>query len=296
MNNLSSSINCIKSTNLIFNKDYQQLLTNAGLDCFDSIYGFNTGKICKQIKARTLSSFEIQSSGIKKRFFLKIHNTEFIGFRRLLALFFPDSVYSQGRIEFKNICDFRKQGIATVIPVATGEKFTSFFRVKSFLITENFSPFIQLEELLRDNPEFFTGPAGESRKTILLKKIALLAKKMHRSGFNHRDFNATHILLHYKNRSDTPEIALFDLQRVAKNKFSKFRWTIKSIAEVNYTLPDSLFGVKDRLFLFLSYKRKNRLNFLDKVQWLIIKIKTIRIGRHIEKKKAKKKGMRNGGN
>ena len=107
---------------------------------------------------------------------------------------------------------------------------------------------------------------------------------MHQNGFNHRDFNATHILLHYDNGSDVPKIALFDLQRVEKRRFLRFRWKIKSIARLNYSLPDDIFSPKDKLYIFLSYKGKKRLNPYNHLEWLWIKRKTTKIKRHQEKK------------
>jgi len=143
-----------------------------------------------------------------------------------------------------------------------------------------------LEELLEYRPHFFMDPAGETKKKILINEMAVLARRMHQNGFNHRDFNATHILLHYDNGSDVPKIALFDLQRINRNRFSKFRWKIKSLARLNYTLPDDIFSAEDKLNIFLSYKGKKRLNPKDSLEWLWIKRKTAKIKRHTEKKLA----------
>ena len=214
---------------------------------------------------------------------------EFVGFWRLFSRFFPKWGLSQGRLEFENICDFRNCGLPTVVPIAAGKKFFRFFWAKSFLITEDFSPYVSLEALLEDQPDFFTGQEAKHNKKILINEISALARKMHQNGFNHRDFNATHILLHYDNRSDVPKIALFDLQRVDKKRFLKFRWKIKSIAGLSYSLPDDLFNAEDRLYIFLAYNGKNSLNFLDHLQWIWIKKKMARIKRHTEKKPLKMK-------
>jgi len=186
-------------------------------------------------------------------------------------------------LEFENICDFRKNNLPTVLPVAAGEKFSHFFWARSFLITEDFSPFISLEALLENRPQFFSDPKDENRKRILLKEIAVLARRMHQNGFNHRDFNATHILLNYNNESDIPQIALFDFQRVEKRKYFRFRWKIKSIARLNYTLPDEIFNIKDRMYILLSYKDKKSFNFIDRMQWFWIERKTSKIKKHTEK-------------
>lgn len=289
MKDFSSAINCIETNHLIVNKDYQKFLQHIQFDSFESICRYQDGETIKTIEERSVIRFNIEHHNQKKTIYLKRHNLEFVGFWRLFSRFFPKWGLSQGRLEFENICDFRNCGLPTVVPIAAGEKFFRFFWAKSFLITEDFSPYISLEALLEDQPYFFTGLEGKQKKKILINEISVLARKMHQNEFNHRDFNATHILLHYDNGSDVPKIALFDLQRVEKRKFFRFRWKIKSIAGLSYSLPDDIFNAEDSLYILLAYKGKNSLNFLDHLQWIWIKKKMARIKRHTEKKALKMK-------
>ena len=295
MKNFSSKIECIKKNHLIFNKEYLEVLDNMHFDSFESVWNCQAGKTIKRIKARSVIRFEIQITGRKRVFYLKHHNTKFVSLQRILALFTTKLISSEGKKEFENICDFRKNGLGTVTPVIFGERLVKFFWIQSFLITEDFSPFISLEYMLRDNPEFFTGEKGSDRKRNLINKIGMFARKMHKKGFNHRDFNATHILLHYKDKSDAPDIALFDLQRVDRSSALQFRWIIKSLAELNYTLPERIFNEEDRICLLLSYKGKKTLNVWDRMQWLWIKRKTARIKRHTDKILSRRKERRKKG-
>lgn len=264
----------IKEKGMVINSDYHGLLRKAGLDSFERVWQCDDGNRnrnrIKTIKERSVTRMEIDGVAL----YLKRHNRRFIGFKRR----------SDGRAEFENILAFKRNDLATLTPVAMGERFPRFFWVESFLITRDFSPFVTLENLLKKPPDFLI-----DQKKILLKEIAGFARRMHRAGFNHRDFNANHILLHYRSGSDAPEIATFDLQRVGKRKFLRFRWIIKSLAEINYTLPDKLFEEKDRLYLFLSYKGKNKLGFWDRLQFFWIKRKTARIRRHTEKRRKRKR-------
>ncbi len=295
MKDFSSQIECIKKDHLIFNKDYLKVLDDVHFDSFESVWKYQDGETIKKIKARSVIRFEIQTDSGKKYFYLKRHNTEFVGIKRILALFSPKPVLSEGKREFENICDFREGGLGTATPVIAGERFVKFGWVQSFLITEDFSPFISLEYMLRDNPEFFMGKTAGDRKRNLINRIGIFAKRMHEKGFNHRDFNATHILLYYKDKSDAPDIALFDLQRVDRSSVLQFRWIIKSLAELNYTLPESLFDEEDRIPLLLSYRGKKKLNLWGWLQWLWIKRKTARIKKHTEKMMARRKERRQRG-
>jgi len=280
---LSSAVEYFKKRDLIINRKFLDLFAYLGLNHFDSIWDYQGGEIIKRIKTRSVIRIEFQNHDEKKCFYLKRHNMEYVGLQRLLSPFFPKWILSQGRKEFENICDFRKCNLPTVVPLAAGEKFVHLFWVQSFVITENFAPFISLEQMFRDHPEFLIGPEGNSKKRTLIKEIALLARRMHQNGFNHRDFNATHILIYYEKGSEIPKLALFDLQRVDRKRFLRFRWIIKSIAELNYTMPDKIFSERDRLYLFLSYRGKTELHAWDHLQWLWIKRKTTRIKRHTEK-------------
>jgi hypothetical protein len=291
MQQFTGAIDCIESDHLIVNMAYQEFLARICFNSFESVYNYSKGDAIKRIRAKTVLRLEFNDKGAKRIFYLKRHGKEFIGFTGLLQRFFTRSGRSQGRLEFENICDFRKNNFPTVVPVAAGEKFCRILWVKSFLITEDFSPYISLEELLEHQPQFFTSPEGVQRKRILLDELSRLARNMHQRGLNHLDFNATHILVHYENGSLPPKLALFDFQRVSKRKFVRFRWKIKSLARLNYSLPVEIFTEEDRLYLFMSYLKKNKLANTDRLQWLWFNRKTARIKHHTDKILARRKRM-----
>jgi hypothetical protein len=272
-----------KTENCIINRECQAFLKRHQLDTFDSVFMFKGGETAKTLKERSVIRFEVEDIDATKAFYLKRHNLSFIGLKRLFFLFFPDKAVSEGIKEFKNICDFRKKKLATVVPVAAGEKFVNFFWVESFLLTEDFSPFISLEDFVKKQPEFFTSRNGKARKQNLLKAIAVFARRMHAQGLNHRDFNTTHILVRYNAAYHRPELAVFDLQRVDKARFFRFRWIIKSLARVNYSLPKHIFSNKDIIYLFKAYKGKEKIGFLDRCQWSWINRKTEKIRKHTGK-------------
>jgi hypothetical protein len=283
MKNYSFSVDGIEEDQMIVNREYQDIFTRMGFDSFKSVWQYPHGKIVKKIKDRSVTRIEVNVDGDKKYFYLKKHHAKHLGVRRLLAYLFKKQMLSQGRKEFNTICDFRKHNIATVVPVAAGDRFLRFFWEESFLITESFAPFVSLENMLKHQPEFQKRIENPSTKKRLLIEAARFARKMHRTGFNHCDFNADHILIHYENGTDTPTIAIYDLQRVLRKKYFKFRWIIKSLSELGFSLPSEYFNEEDKIQLFLSYKGKSRLSFWDRLQLLWIRKKTDRIRRHTEK-------------
>lgn len=283
MENFSFPIRYAKHHNLVINQEEENFLRQNRLDSFESLWTSKSGTIIKNIKPRSVVCIEIARQDHVRTLYLKRHRTEFIPLRSFLCFLGFKKSISQGMVEFENICEFRKKEIPTVHPVAAGEKRINFFWAESFLLTEDFHPYISLEYLLKTNPDFLKGPDGQVRREILIKKLSLLAKKMHKSGFNHRDFNATHILLNYTAESYEPALALFDLQRVEKYSVLPIRWKIKSLARLNYSLPDSVFTEQERLNLLLFYNGSKTSGIRDRLDWFWIQKKTDRIRRHTEK-------------
>ena len=281
-------------TVLLTNKDYHQLLAKVGLNNFDSIWNYNRGDLVKEKgdrrvikvqlpKKENQATIENKSEETYQTCYIKKHRQKISLRHKLVALFSPHKIFAAGLTEFFHYCNFRKNGLGTAIPVAAGMKWTSFFRVDSFLITLDYSPFVDLEYFILNKPSTLQGTSNQQKRKNILRAIALYAKCMHNSGFNQKDFNATHILLH-DIESDQPKVALFDLQRVDTNRFSKFRWPIKALAELYFSLPSFIFNEKDKIFLFKKYKNISNLSFLDRLQYDWILKKAERIARHSKKR------------
>lgn len=278
---------------LVVNGDYVSFFKKEGLTTFESVWSFSGGELVKKIKERSVirtpipwetSHEEQDDSALEKSvFFIKKHRQRIGLLKRLFSFWQPAYKQSEGFKEYDNFCDFRKKGLATAIPVAVGVRFTSFFQAESFLITQDFSPLIDLEEFVFYQPQILYGDNNAIRRKNILTAVAAYARKMHDCGRNHKDFNATHVLL---DDIDSPscQVALFDLQRVDRNPFNKFRWPIKALSEFIFTLTFPLFPEEDRLFFFMKYKEKKTLSTLDKFQYKWIMRKLARITNHAKKR------------
>lgn len=275
---------------LLINTAYKEFLQKVGLDNFASIWSFKKGELIKRKKERSVSKvqFPLKNGKDKKQsqpkekdtvFYIKKHCQRMSLFHGLFSFFSRNQALAEGLKEFYHYCNFREKGLGTAIPVAAGMKWSSFFHVESFLITQEYSPFVDLEYFILNTSSILQGTENQEKRNNILRAIALYARKMHDSNLNHKDFNATHILLRDID-SDTPEVALFDLQHVNTNRFSKFRWPIKALAELYFSLPSFIFNEKDKVFLFRNYKNISNLSFLDRLQYYWITKKTERIARH----------------
>lgn len=283
MPDYAAPIHAVEADRLIINREYRAFLSDIGLNTFDAVWRFPKGDIVKSAKQRSITKIAIRCDHGYRHLFIKKHFYEFSLWPKPMARLFPKRKSSQGCVEFNNICDFRRHNIATVIPIACGERFCGIFRRDSFLITESYAPYVSLEMLILHCSAFQQRLTSASWKKNLIAHLARFTRKMHAAGLTHCDYNADHILLHDSGESDMPSVALYDLQRIRKRKWMRFRWMIKSLAELGFSLPPDIFTDAEKVFLFLAYTGKNRLGFWDNliVRW--IRAKADRIRRHTEK-------------
>lgn len=264
------------------NRRFLATLAAAQLTSFDRIFHFKGGEVVKQIQSRSITRFCVCSDTGQCIFYLKRHVANRPQLGELIESWVSGLGISPGIREFENIIAFKQNGIPTVIPVAAGERKVGRLRYESFLITESIDPFISLETIIRHFPQRLEGTEGKASKKILLAAIAALARKMHQSGFNHRDFNATHVLIGPPEENGA-KLALFDLQRVDRKKWMRLHWMIKTMAELNYSLSEPVFNRQDRIFLFQSYINKERMSAWDRILFWRIARKTKKIERHTRK-------------
>jgi hypothetical protein len=166
-----SPIKLVQLNDILINPVYQDLLAQLNLTSFDLIWNFRGGDIFKKIPTRSVTRIDIEQNGIKNAFYLKRHNPERVKSSRRYFQKLSQTRLSQGLLELNNIIEFRNHELTTVVPVAAGENKIDSSRVISFLITEDFSPFISLEWILFNCPEIFTGsPMVRYEKENYLKK------------------------------------------------------------------------------------------------------------------------------
>jgi len=279
----AGKIELVRRPDMVVNRDYVALLESCNLLDFDSLYHFRNGTTVKQIRDRSIIRMDVHTGTGNRIFYLKRHTAARPGLWDRLGNFFSGKRPSPGMFEFENICDFRNSGIPTVAPVAAGERKTGFCRYESFLITESFEPYLSLEHLIYNLPDRLKGPEGEKRKEELVKAVARLARQMHDRGFNHRDFNATHVLVGPEGENGNFRLALFDLQRMDRKKWLKTKWFIKILAELSFSMPEPLFTENDRVILFKAYKGISDLGLMDRLQIFLIRLKQQKIKHHTQK-------------
>ncbi|MFZ5766433.1 MAG: lipopolysaccharide kinase InaA family protein [Thermodesulfobacteriota bacterium] len=270
---------------LLINDAYRHLLSGAGLLDFSALWSA-PGDLVKKRGERSVLRIKVPAAigGTDTIvLFLKKHQQQLNPIRMMRSRRRQAEPCGEGPAEFFHYCRFRQAGLASAEPVAAGSRVVSAGRLDSFLLTRDFSPLVALEEIILRQPERLQGEENAGKRTTLLVTIGRYARRMHDSGMNQKDFNATHLLLDNP-ESDRPLIALFDLQRVDRNRLNSWRWPLKALAELNYTLPTSIFNASERLLLFRAYTGKETLSPLDRCQLWLIRRKTAQIARHSRKR------------
>jgi hypothetical protein len=96
------------------------------------------------------------------------------------------------------------------------------------------------------------------RKTLapraLVDALADLARRFHDGGFVHRDLYLSHVFLTH-DHADAPTLALIDLQRVMLRPWPRWRWQARDLAQLDYSTPRKILGVRGRLRFLKSYLR-----------------------------------------
>ena len=254
-----------------------------GIDVFDHIMGLE-GELFREMDDRRTLRFSLNG----KRYFLKAHYG--VGwkeiFKNLLQLRLP---VIGARNEWRAIQALTQLGVDTMTLIAYGERGLNPARKQSFVVTEALENTESLEDFCvawETNP-----PATKAQlrlKRALIYKVATMARRMHASGINHRDFYLCHFLLDVsgdpscrrmpassalktldpglrrddkvRRDDDLPEalrLSLIDLHRVQIRKRAPLRWVVKDIGGLYFSSMRIGLTRRDIYRFMTEYKNKS---------------------------------------
>ncbi len=258
------------SDSFFIDPDYETSFSKLGLASVDAVFSFNAArKLVKNNLAnyRARLQFEINSSltpleictegsSIPREDLLLTGSTTLFLKRyerppilvQVKNWLTHHSLKSCSFIEFEQTSYLAEAGINTPKIVSFGQEWGIFFEKRSFIITEKVP---NAESLERRLPSFFNGSAQrenlKSRRNFI-KGLAGFVKKLHETGYRHRDLYFSHIFY-----SDNGDFCLIDLARTFKPIILHRRFQIKDIAQLYYSAPAKYFSNTDRLRFYLSY-------------------------------------------
>jgi heptose I phosphotransferase len=176
-------------------------------------------------------------------------------FKNILCLRLP---VVGARTEWLAIQAFKRLGVATMSIAGFGERGISPAGRQSFLLTDELLDTISLEDYCRSWPE--TPPSPRLKRSIL-EQVALMTRRLHENGVNHRDLYICHFLMKRvsaKPDANPEEIELFliDLHRVQIRARTPRRWIVKDVAGLYFSSMDIGLTRRDRLRFMRLYRNR----------------------------------------
>ncbi len=223
---------------LFFEEPFRSLWV--GCDPFVAVEALQ-GEVFRELEARRTLRTEVAGCG----YFVKIHRG--VGWAEILKNLISLRLPVLGADnEWQAIRRLAALNVDTMHAVAFGQRGSNPATRHSFIVTEDLTPTISLEDYCRD---WATSPPPVLLKRALVKRVADMAGRMHRGGVNHRDFYICHFLLHL---DPTPtngslKLSLIDLHRAQVRDKTPRRWRDKDLASLYFSALN--IGLTQRDFL-----------------------------------------------
>ena len=207
-----------------------------------------TGELFRRVKSRRTLRIELEGRG----FFLKHHLG--VGWREILKNLLQGKLPVLGAgNEFAALQLLHQIGVPTMTPAAYGQRGGNPARRESFLITEELTNTISMEDLAREWAQ--TPPSFRTRQAFLAR-LARSAQLLHDHGVNHRDFYLCHFLLDRATAAAAePVLYLIDLHRAQIRRRIPFRYRVKDVAGLYFSSMDAPLTRRDCFRFMKLYRR-----------------------------------------
>lgn len=219
------------------------------------------GEVFRSKEGRTTLRFEFEGAA----YFLKVHRGVGWGeiFKNLLQLRAP---VLGAENEWRAIELLHRLQIGTMTLVGYGKRGCNPARQLSFLLTEELAAMVSLEDYCEPWP---TAPASAREKRLLIEQVAAVARVMHGSGMNHRDFYLCHFLMPGNwDRESPPSLYLIDLHRAQIRGQTPRRWRVKDLGALYFSAADIGLSRRDVLRFLRHYSDQPlRQTLADRALW-----------------------------
>ncbi len=245
---------------------FREPLGQAGLAGFDAVMATSAGCRLRKLADRENWRLDLPDTQRSSRgVYLKKHRVR-TWRSRLRASFSAGPGATAGRVEAENVRSLTDAGIDVMALAAYGETLRPDGWLESFLLTEELEGYAELDHFLRRRfpplpPSCAASDPRELRR--LLRQVALIVRRLHAAGYNHRDLYCCHFLVREPARGQF-DIRLIDLQRVQFRRWRRHRWVVKDLAQLAFSAPQDSVTCRDKLAFFRDYLGVRRLRAADK--------------------------------
>lgn len=202
-------------------------------------------------------------------YFIKIHTG--VGWKEIVKNLLQGKLPIIGaNNEYEAIKRLPQLGVETMTLAAYGSQGCNPAALRSFVVTEELSNTVSLEDLCQ---AWLTQPPSPVFKWKLIDAVAKIAKALHENGVNHRDFYICHFLL--RQYSTGFHLYLIDLHRVQIRTKTPARWVLKDIAGLHFSSMGIGLTQRDQLRFIRSYRDQplNQVLKTQKTFWQQVHVK-----------------------
>jgi tRNA A-37 threonylcarbamoyl transferase component Bud32 len=211
-------------------------LRREGLDTVEGAFAFQGGQDLSKpgLGGRRRTRFTLtDDTGREHALYLKRYEGEPL-VRRLQRRWTHGRFATPAAVEVENIRAVRAAGVATMDAVAWGQQDRPLAAGRSYVVVTA----VPGDALERRGREFLDRCRERDRFDLveeLTCRLAKIIRRLHAAGLVHRDLYASHVFLDEPN--GRPELYLIDLARVFAPRWRYFRWRVKDLAQLRYSMP-----------------------------------------------------------
>ncbi len=253
--------------NMWIDPAFRPHLERAGLAHFEAMMSTTAGHCLRALADRENWRLELDDGHDRCGAYLKKHHTRSLS-SRLRAWLGSGPGETPGRIEARNVARLQRGGINAMRLIAFGEKLHRDGLLESFVLTEELAGFTQLDHFLRRRfaarAAHRTEPTRRDADLLrLIDRVADVAARFHRLGYNHRDLYCCHFFIREPTRGEF-QVNLIDLQRVEHRQRLRRRWLVKDLAQLSYSAPRDRIGCTHKMAFIRRYLGVRKLRPQDK--------------------------------
>ncbi len=252
--------------NLWVDDAYWPALREANLTTFRRVMETTEGTCLRALKDRENWKLQLHNPHQPSRAaYLKKHHVRDVGSWMRAKLGVPP-LATAGSVEARNVERLRRVGIPAMQVIAYGEKLHGSGLSESFVLTEELTDHTQLDHFLKQRFSDCRTPRQQQEnveRRALIQQVAVVARRFHTLGYNHRDFYCCHFFIR-EPRTGAFEVNLIDLQRVEHRRRLRRRWLVKDLAQLSYSAPGEQVSRTDQMAFIKRYLDVPKLRPMDK--------------------------------
>ncbi len=213
-----------------------EALSAAGLDTVDGAFAYGGGQdlVKSSLGSRRRTAIKlVDPAGAPHVVYLKRYGPERLSARLRRAWIYGRRL-GPAAVERDNIARARAAGLTTMQVLRFGEDRTA-GAYRGYLVVTAVPG-----DALERCAGAYLARGGPAAGDLLAAKLAELAAGLHAGGYVHRDLYASHVFLH--ERSEDIQLHLIDLARMFAPRWRAFRWRVKDLAQLKYSMPPQWVG------------------------------------------------------